>query len=53
MTKLTTIDTIRLNEVLLASPHWTSQISYETAVSLLRKQSVCAVLMCVYTITAE
>ena len=27
---LTTIDTIWLNEVQLASPNWSSQISYET-----------------------
>ena len=50
---VTTIDTIWSNVMLLASPHWTSQISYETVASLLRKQSLCAVLMCLYTITAE
>ena len=40
---LTTIDTIWLNEVLPASPNWTSQISYEAVAYLLQTQSICAV----------
>ncbi len=39
---LTTIDTIWLNEVLPASPNWTSQISYEAVASLLLAPSICA-----------
>ena len=42
---LTTIDTIWLIEVQLASPNWTSHFSYEAAASLSLKLSVCAVLM--------
>ncbi len=40
---LTTIDTIWLNEVLSASPNWTSQISYEAVAYLLLAPSICAV----------
>ena len=40
-----TIESIPSNLMLLASPHWTSQISYEAVASLLSKQSVCAVLI--------
>ena len=50
---MTTLDTIWSNVVLLAGPNWTSQISYEAVASLLLKQSVCAVLMYMHTITAE
>ncbi len=40
---LTTIDTMWLNEVLPASPNWTSQISYEPVESLSQTPSICAV----------
>ncbi len=40
---LTTIDTMWLNEVLPASPNWTSQISYEAVAHLLLAPSICAV----------
>ncbi len=40
---LTTIDTIWLNEVLPASPNWTSQISYEAVAYLVLAPSICAV----------
>ncbi len=40
---LTTIDTMWLNEVLPASPNWTSQISYEAVASLSQSPSICAV----------
>ena len=40
-----TIESIPSNLMLLASPHWTSQISYEAVASLLPLQSVCAVLI--------
>ncbi len=40
MRKLTTIDTIWKNVALPASPHWTSQISYEAVASLLRTTTV-------------
>ncbi len=43
---LTTIDTIWLNEVLPASPNWTSQISYEAVACLLLAESKCAVQVC-------
>ncbi len=33
---MTTLDTIRLNEVLLASSYWTSQMSYEAAAMCFR-----------------
>ena len=39
--------------MLLASPHWTSQISYEAVVSLLSKQSFFDVLMCLYSIATD
>ena len=38
---------------MLASPYWTSHISYETVASLLRTSAVWAVLMCLHCITAE
>ncbi len=50
---LTTIDTIWLNEVLLASPNWTSQISYETVASLTKTQSTCALQICFMDIDAK
>ena len=50
---LTTIDTIWLNEVLLASPNWTSQISYEAVASLLFAPSTCAVQICLMYIVAK
>ena len=50
---LTTMDTIWQNEGLRASPNWTSQMSYEAVASLLRTQSVWAVLMCLCSICAE
>ncbi len=40
---LTTIDTIWLNEVLPASPNWTSQISYEAVAAVLLAPSTFAV----------
>ncbi len=40
---LMTIDTIWLNEVLPASPNWTSQISYKAAASPTNAQSIFAV----------
>ncbi len=40
---LTTIDTMWLNEVLPASPNWTSQICYEAVASLSQTPSICAV----------
>ncbi len=43
---LTTIDTIWLNEVLPASPNWTSQISYETVTYLQFTLSIFAVQIC-------
>ena len=49
---LTTIDTIWLNEVLPASPHWTSQIRYEAVASLLLAPSTCAVQICFMDIIA-
>ena len=39
--------------MLLASPRWTSQISYVTVASLLRTLNVRAVLICLLTITAN
>ena len=53
MRVLMTIDTIRLNVVLLASSNWTSQISYEAVASLLQLQSVCAVLRSFIPIIAK
>ena len=50
---LTTKDTTGFNVALPASPNWTSQISYEAVASLPLKQSVCAVLMCLYGITTN
>ena len=52
---LTTIDTIWLNEVLLASPNTncTSQISYEAVASLLLAPSICAVQICFMDIIAK
>ena len=47
------MNTIWSKWVLLASPHWTSQISHETVVSLLSPPVVWAVLICVYSIPAE
>ena len=38
---------------LLASPHWTSQSSYEAVALLLRALSVWAVLMSLYSIATE
>ncbi len=43
---LTTIDTIWLNEVLPASPNWSSQISYEAVASVLLASSTFAVQIC-------
>ena len=53
MRVLMTIDTIRLNVVLPDSPTLTSQIIFEAVASLPLKQSVCAVLMCLYGITTD
>ena len=53
MRMLTTIDTIWLNEVLLASPNWTSQISYEAVACLLLALSICAVQICFMDIIAK
>ncbi len=50
---LTTIDTIWLNEVLSASPNWTSQISYDVEASLLLAPSSCAVKICFMDIVAK
>ena len=50
---MTTLDTIRLNEVLLASSHWTSQISYNVVASRMRLQSFCAAQMSLYSIATE
>ncbi len=50
---LTTIDTIWLNEVLPASPNWTSQICYEDIASLLLPPSTCAVQICFMGIVAK
>ena len=53
MTIPTAIDTIWFRVLLLASPHWTSQISYETVASLIFRQFDSAVQMCLYPIAAE
>ncbi len=45
--------TMRFRAALLASPYWTSHISYETIASLLRTSAVLAVLMCLHSIIAE
>ena len=50
---VTTIDTIWLNVVQPASSDWTSHISFETVASLLPKQSVCAVLLSLYSIATD
>ncbi len=50
---LTTIDTIWLNEVQLASPNWTTQVSYEDVASLTNTQSTCAVQICFMHIVAK
>ena len=50
---LTTIDTIWLNDVLPASPNWTSQIRYEAVASLLLAPSTCAVQICFMDIIAK
>ena len=46
-------DTMWWNVVLRVSPNWTSQIGYETVASLQHTQSVCAVLLCFYTIITK
>ncbi len=43
---LTKIDTIWLNEVLPASPNWSSQISYEAVAAVLLAPYTCAVQIC-------
>ena len=53
MHTMTTLDTIRLNVVLLASLPWTSQISYEAVASLTNTQSTCAVQICLMDIVAK
>ena len=50
---VTTIDAIWLNGVQPTSSNWTSKSSYEVVASLLRRQSVRAATMSLYTITAE
>ena len=48
-----TIESIPSNLMLLASPHWTSQICYEAVASNLPLQSVCAVLISFIPIAAK
>ena len=42
---LTTIETIWFNEVLFASPNWTSHVSFDVVALLLHRPSVWAVLI--------
>ena len=50
---LTAMDTIWKIVSLAASPHWTSQSSYEAVASLLTALSVWAVLMSLYSIATN
>ena len=50
---VTTIDTIWLNVVQPASSNWTSQVSYVVVASLVRRQSVRAATMSLYSIATE